>query len=206
MNPSVRVRDERLSQVGVSLAEPCRDWLPAYADALRAGWSPNTQRDVSGEELAAIAADPDAALLAIARTDGGRRLADGTWQAWLPGRVFWILDDSFCGTINLRYQPSTEALPQGVSGHVGYAVVPWLRRRGIATEALRQMLPIAAAVTGLRRLSVTCDHDNTASRATIEANGGVLADDAPSGKLLFMIALDPSRFRVVTGGGRGESP
>ncbi len=193
MDPSVPGRDASC-RAGVSLTEPCLEWLPAYADALRTGWSPNTTRDVSGEELAAIAADPEAALLAIAKRDGGRYLPDGTRQAWLPGRVFWILGDSFCGTINLRYQLGTEALPPGVSGHLGYAVVPWQRCRGIATEALRQMLPIAAA-TGLHRLSVTCDRDNTASRGVIEANGGVLTGGSAGDTLLFFIPLAPSATR-----------
>ena len=192
MNPSVRVSDPRQRQVDVSLAAPSLDWLPAYADALRTGWSPNTTRDVSGEELAAIAAGPEAALLAVAKTGGGRPLPDGTRPTRLPGRVFWILGDSFCGTINLRYQLGTEALPPGVSGHLGYAVVPWQRRRGIATEALRQMLPIAAAVTGLHRLSVTCDRGNAASRAVIEANGGVLEAASGGETLLFFIPLATS--------------
>ena len=175
----------------IRLLEPSLDWLPAYAEALQAGWSPNTLRDVSGEELAAIAADPAQALRLIARTDGGRLLPDGRRLAWLPGRVFWVFDETFCGTINLRYQPGTEALPPEVSGHIGYAIVPWKRGRGIAKEALRQVLPIAAELTGLPRLLLTCDGDNRASRTVIEANGGVLEAET-DGKLTFAITLGAS--------------
>ena len=78
-----------------------------------------------------------------------------------------------------------------MSGHVGYGIVPWKRRRGYATQALRLLLPVAAQVTGLRRVSLTCDTDNAASCAVIEANGGV-RDGAPrQGKLHYFITLPP---------------
>jgi len=40
--------------VAISLVEPSLDRLAGYIAALEAGWSPNTTRDVSGEQLAAI--------------------------------------------------------------------------------------------------------------------------------------------------------
>lgn len=72
-------------------------------------------------------------------------------------------------------------------GHVGYAVRPAWRRRGIATEVLRRSLAHLREVAGAERALVTCDDDNRASAATIERCGGVLAgvvpgpegDDAP---------------------------
>ncbi len=100
------------------------------------------------------------------------RLPDGREVARLPGFVRWIWDDSFCGAINLRYQPGTEELPAHVSGHVGYAVVPWKRQQGHATRALSLLLPLAHAL-GRTRLLITCDEDNAASRRVIEANGGI---------------------------------
>lgn len=44
-----------------------------------------------------------------------------------------------------------------------------------ATEALRRAIPLGAA-RGIPRLLLTCREDNTASRAVIEANGGVYED------------------------------
>jgi len=47
----------------------------------------------------------------------------------LPGRVLWVWDGEFCGVINLRFVPGTLDLPPHVSGHAGYAIVPWKRRK-----------------------------------------------------------------------------
>jgi predicted acetyltransferase len=67
-----------------------------------------------------------------------------------------------------------EALAR-VGGHIGYAVRPAHRRRGYATEMLRQSLVVARSV-GVQRALVTCDDDNVASARTIERCGGVLQD------------------------------
>lgn len=154
------------------LVAPSLDRLGAYVAALRAGWSPSTTRDVTAEELAAITEDAPAHLARLRGEIGGViRLPDGREVARLPGVVLWIWDGAFCGAISLRYQPRTEDLPPHVSGHAGYAVVPWKRRQGHATRALSLLLPIAHQF-GLPRLLITCDEDNHASRRVIEANGG----------------------------------
>ena len=155
------------------LVSPTLDRLDGYVAALRAGWSPNTTRDVSAEERAALQADAAAHLRVLrGEAPGKLRLPDGREVDRLPGLVRWIWDGTFCGAINLRYQPGVEELPPHVSGHVGYAVVPWRQRQGHATRALALLLPLARE-RGLRRLLVTCDEDNLASGRVIEANGGL---------------------------------
>ncbi|MCC6624654.1 MAG: GNAT family N-acetyltransferase [Deltaproteobacteria bacterium] len=68
-------------------------------------------------------------------------------------------------------------------GHIGYDTVPSWRGRGVATEMLRQALPIARAL-GLGEVLLTCDETNAASIRVIERNGGVLRETR---------SLDPSR-------------
>src|SRR4029078_2412179 len=115
-------------------------------------------------------------------------LKDGRKVPRIPGPIFWIWDGTFCGQINLRYQTAALYRPPYVSGHVGYAIVPWKQRQGIATAALRVLLPIAA-VRGLPKVLITCDEDNDASRKVIERAGGIFAGSARSdehgAKLLF---------------------
>ena len=64
---------------------------------------------------------------------------------------------------------------RSLGGHIGYAVRPAFRRRGYATEILRQSVELARR-RGISPALVTCDDGNDASRRVIEANGGELED------------------------------
>jgi predicted acetyltransferase len=163
----------------VELRPPSLVELPGYVDALERGWSPNTLDDSAGRrELEQIIRDPAAFVSGMVDRDASREpvvLPDGSAAERIPGYRMWMWDGEFCGSISFRWQPGTEELPPHVLGHIGYTVVPWKRGRGYATEALRLLLPRAAA-EGLRWVEITTDPDNVASRKVIDANGGVLVE------------------------------
>ena len=75
------------------------------------------------------------------------------------------------GRTSIRFMLNAFLAERG--GHIGYGVLPQHRRRGHATEILRQSLIIARAA-GVGRVLVTCDQDNVGSRTVIESCGGVL--------------------------------
>src|SRR5688572_23242714 len=162
----------------VRLVKPSRRYLPSYRAALERGWSPDNVRleAATREQLAAIAADPDAFLARLDDREargGPVKLPDGSVAPRLPGFIRWIWDGEFCGSIGFRWQKGTSALPPHVLGHIGFAVVPWKRGRGLAAQALAAMLPLAKA-EGLDRIEITTDPDNVASQRTILRCGGVL--------------------------------
>jgi predicted acetyltransferase len=182
---------------GFELVAPSIERLPQYAAALVRGWSPDNLRDVSQEQLAAIRKDPEAFVRDAVSLDVPVILPDGRKVPRLPFHPFWMWDGEFCGYTSLRFQRGTEELPPYCTGHIGYAVVPWKRRRGYATKTLLMLLPIARA-EGLVRVMVTCDDDNEASRRAIVSSGGRLAGRGPSplvnGKTLLTFWIDTSAF------------
>lgn len=164
----------------IELLTPTLAHLPQYADALQRGWTPDNIRGraAADDDLAAI--DKDAAAFVAWQTNVEARgrpmtLPDGNTVPRIPGRQFWIWDGQFCGRIGLRWLNGTATLPPHVLGHIGYTVVPWKHRQGIATEAVRLVLPHARA-QGLPYVEVTTDPHNIASQKVITANGGVLVE------------------------------
>jgi predicted acetyltransferase len=86
--------------------------------------------------------------------------------------LFAFAEPRIVGRVSIRH--TLNPFLERVGGHIGYAVVPEFRRKGYATEILRQALVIAGECLGLDRVLVTCDDDNVASIRTIEKNGGVM--------------------------------
>jgi predicted acetyltransferase len=89
-----------------------------------------------------------------------------------------VVDGDIVGRTSIRHELN-EFLAT-IGGHIGYAVLPFFRRRGYATEILRQSLVIARSV-GVDRVLITCDEDNVASMRVIERCGGVFSDLADQG-------------------------
>jgi predicted acetyltransferase len=185
------------------LVWPAWEFLPAYVAALERGWSPDNLRgtEAAQDELARIAADPDAFLASrVDREAAGAPipLLDGTTVPRLPGYFRWMWDGEFCGSIGFRWQPGTEALPPHCLGHIGYSVVPWKRGRGYARQALGEMLQDARA-EGLRWVELTTPAENVPSQRVILANGGVLVEEfitppAVGGRLELRYRIDLRRM------------
>lgn len=166
----------------MELVAPAMECLDSYRDSLRRGWSNEAAAEdaaAAAAELAEIDADPIAFVAALNDPVRGGRpvtLPDGTEVPRLPGVRRWMWDGEYCGAISLRWQPGTTDLPPHCLGHIGYAVVPWKRRRGYATSALGQML-VLAREEGLPFVEIVTDDDNVASQAVVRANGGLLAEE-----------------------------
>ena len=112
----------------------------------------------------------------------------GIPEGWVPAvqLVAFARDGQAVGFLNLRLRLNDHLLQAG--GHIGYSIRPSARGKGLAKEQLRQGLQVAKS-KNIKRVLVTCDRDNAASRGVIIANGGVL-EDIRGGKERYWIDID----------------
>src|SRR5713226_3487864 len=138
----------------IQLVSPTEKYRESFLRALR-----EFQRDGLpwwiGGDLEGVEQD-FAAFVAKKLADSNRRT-----ETFVPSTHLWaVAEDEFVGRISIRHELNDALRVEG--GHIGYDTVPSFRGRGVATEMLRQALPVARAL-GLSSVLVTCDDTNAAS-------------------------------------------
>jgi predicted acetyltransferase len=90
---------------------------------------------------------------------------------WVPSTYLVAeVGGQIVGRVSIRHEISNPFLATE-GGHIGYGVLAEHRRRGYASEMLRQALGIVRDL-GVERALVCCDDDNVGSAAVIERAGG----------------------------------
>lgn len=109
-----------------------------------------------------------------------------------------VVDEVVVGRLSLRHSLN-DSLAR-IGGHIGYGVVPSQRRRGYATEMLRQAIPYCASL-GIGRALITCDEHNAGSRKVVEACGGIFEGiiDCPQS------GIPKRRYWLYTAAAKGEA-
>ncbi len=93
-------------------------------------------------------------------------------QGFVPSTLYFYLDDDreIVGAIHLRHTLNEQLKLTG--GHIGYGIIPSMRRKGIATQMLNDFLRLIQHQYDC--VLLTCDDSNVGSIKVIENNGGKL--------------------------------
>lgn len=127
----------------------------------------NNERIINGSELLDKADSYEEWLTSVTNNTS----ADTATPNWVVTDTFFAVDENgnIIGIIDLRHTLN-DFLKD--FGNCGYSVRPSERRKGYATEMLRQILEVAKNA-GLQEVHLSVERENVASVKTIVKNGGV---------------------------------
>ena len=109
-------------------------------------------------------------LLRLEKNSRGEDLEQGR----VPSSLFYgFVDGVIVGRMSIRH--SLNDFLKVYGGHIGYAVAEKFRKKGYASEMMRQTLPICKLL-GLSKVLATCDDKNVPSIKVIENFGGQLEE------------------------------
>lgn len=158
----------------LQLIDPCQDYKDAFLDFYTDFWENDPVN--SGFYVEGVR-DFEPYVMGLHAEAQGIDLLDGH----VPCNHYWLVaSGSILGVIRIRHNIESRFLREE-AGHIGYDMAPRFRRRGLGSRMLAIGLK-RAAIIGLKRVMISADEDNVASRNVIESNGGIL-DSIVQGKV-----------------------
>jgi predicted acetyltransferase len=128
----------------------------------------NGETEINGSELWDKMENYDEWLEKISKNIS-KETVDPNWVVTDTFFAIRELDKKIIGIIDFRNELNDFLRD---FGHSGYSVRPSERKKGYATEMLRQLLEIARKI-GLNEMQLSCIKNNIPSIKTITKNGGV---------------------------------
>lgn len=150
----------------IKLIRPTKE-LKEKALDFRQEFFDNGEKVINGSELLDQTENYDDWLASVTANTSAKTVN----PAWVVTDTFFAVDktEKIVGIIDLRHTLNDFLRDLGNSG---YSVRPSERRKGIASEMLRQLLTIAVQ-SGMTELHLSVEKTNEPSIKTITKNGGV---------------------------------
>ena len=149
----------------ISLIRPSKEYESQASD-FKQEFLDNGERIINGSELLDQTDSYDDWLSSVTN-NASPETADPNW---VVTDIFFAVDEDnrLVGIIDLRHTLNDYLKD---FGNCGYSVRPSERRKGYATEMLRQLKDVAREC-GMDELHLSAERDNEPSIKTITANGG----------------------------------
>ncbi|HEX5275552.1 MAG TPA: GNAT family N-acetyltransferase [Candidatus Rubrimentiphilum sp.] len=156
---------------------PAPELAPAFKDFLNA-FGPGDQDMWSADSIFGLARTNLPAYIEFLQ---GAAEGRGLPAGWVPSDTYWVFaGDEMAGEVHVRH--FVRGTLWRIGGHVGYAVQPKFRGRGVATAMLLHACGRLHELGEVDAL-ITCWDENTASARVIEKCGGArLPDTSEDGR------------------------